>query len=177
MEYVVLGLLMLKSMTLYELNASFSAGLSMIYAASYGSLQHAVKKLLRSNMIVCDESVENARNKKTYHINPHGVDHFYQWMHQGLSQKNIETIMLAKIYFLGLIQDNADKKRIIQDMLTIVSSSIDSLTKVKEANHKIDVPETHRSIAKYQLSTLDYGLGSYAFAKTWLNQLLNDIED
>jgi len=46
MENVILGLLMIQSLTLYELNQSFKQGISMFYSASFGSLQAAVKSLL-----------------------------------------------------------------------------------------------------------------------------------
>ena len=41
MENVILGLLIIQSLTLYELNRAFKQGISMFYSASYGSLQVA----------------------------------------------------------------------------------------------------------------------------------------
>ncbi len=46
MENVVLGLLIIQSLTLYDLNRAFKQGISLFYSASFGSLQIAVKNCL-----------------------------------------------------------------------------------------------------------------------------------
>ena len=70
MEFIILGILLFKDMTIYEINTSFKKGLFLIYSASYGSLQNAVKKLLKKEFITFRETVENGRNKKIYSIAP-----------------------------------------------------------------------------------------------------------
>ncbi len=169
MEHIVLGLLMLKSMTIYELNSNFCKGLTMIYAASYGNLQYAVKKLLEKNMIYFKEAVENSRNKKIYYINPKGVENFYEWMRQDVSSKNIESLMLAKLYFLGLVKETAQKELIIDNLAQAVREYLAELQAVKQTNSLADVPRAFQDIAKYQLFTIDYGIGVCEYANRWLD--------
>jgi len=175
MEHIVLGLLILKSMTIYELNQAFSQGLSMIYAASYGNLQYAVKKLIKNNMIAFVEKVENGRNKKIYNIKDDGVNHFFKWMMDDIDPKHVETLMLAKIYFLGLIESADDKIIIIDKIIDAGNEYSKGLYEVKTATDNLELPDEYLEIAKYQFKTLDYGIGTYKFTIEWLMALRDNI--
>lgn len=175
MEYIVLGLLILKSMTIYELNQAFSAGLSMIYAASYGNLQYAVKKLLKNDMISFDEKVENGRNKKIYDIKQSGIEEFFKWMMDDINPKHIETQMLGKLYFLGLVEKKQDKEIIIDNMLKAADEYSKDLFATKEYTDNIDIPEEYREIGKYQLKTLDYGIMNYEVTVKWLKEIKEQL--
>jgi len=175
MEYIVLGVLMIKSMTIYELNKGFEMGLSLIYAASYGNLQYAVKKLLAKKYITFKERVENGRNKKIYHINEKGEEAFFRWMEDDNDPRNIEVLMLAKVYFLGLVQDDNDKQMIIDKLLKSVNDFSTELNGIQNSINRSDLTPEEWKIAKYSLSTLDYGIGSYEFAVSWLHQVRSQI--
>jgi len=80
MDFIVLGILLYKPLTIYEINSFFENGLFLIYAASYGSLQNAIKKLLKNDWIEFEEVVENGRNKKIYSLKKKGTQAFFTWM-------------------------------------------------------------------------------------------------
>jgi len=176
MENIVLGLLLLKSMTIYELNQAFSMGLSMIYAASYGNLQYAMKKLLSADMIAFDEKVENGRNKKIYHIKQGGIAAFFSWMMSDADPKHIETIMLSKVYFLGLVDSDSDKLIIIDKILAAAGEYAKELAQVKSTIGRLQLGDDEMRIAKYQFATLGYGIGAYDFAISWLKDIKEEIE-
>jgi len=175
MEYIVLGMLLIQSMTIYELNKGFGSGLSMIYAASYGNLQYAVNKLLTKEMISFEERVDNGRNKKIYHINEKGIAAFFAWMMDDIDPKNIETLMLAKVYFMGFVEDDNDKRAIIDKILKAGEEHAAGLNEIKKTVDNLDLPPEAWKIAKYSISTLEYGIGSYEFAITWLKKLRSEI--
>jgi len=175
MEHIVLGLLILKSMTIYELNQAFGQGLSMIYAASYGNLQYAVKKLLANDMITFEEKVENGRNKKIYEIKESGKEAFFKWMMEDINPKHIETLMLAKIYFLGLIGSVDDRKRIIDNILKAGDEYSKDLFEVKAYTDSLELSPEHMDIAKFQFKTLDYGIYNYEYTIKWLKELREQI--
>ena len=172
MEWVVLGLLILKSMTIYELNSAFSKGLSLIYSASYGNLQYAVKKILKEDLISFVETVENGRNKKIYSINQSGKKAFFQWMHAEIDINKLETILLTKIFFLGLIEKTADRISIIEEMLKKTEAVERNLMEMDNAYSKLTFAEEEKDIAFYQLKTLDYGITAHTSVKNWLKELL-----
>ncbi len=176
MEYIILGLLILNDMTIYELNANFSVGLNMIYSASYGSIQYAIKKLLSKNMISFAEAIENGRNKKIYSVNEKGKAHFYNWMMSGKYGNDFETVMLGKVYFLGLIEDLDEKNRILYSLLKEAQKSAFTLDEIKKSIKIPHLPPKNAEIASYQLSTLDYGIGAHTFAKHWLKKLIAELE-
>src|SRR5512139_1502134 len=103
MEHVVLGLLMIQSLTIYGLNRAFKQGISLFYSASYGSLQTAVKNLLGKGWIVFEERVDHGRNKKVYSITEQGRRAFYEWMLEEIPANKLEVTALSKVFFLGLM--------------------------------------------------------------------------
>ena len=167
MENVILGLLIIQSLTLYELNRSFKQGISMFYSASYGSLQVSVKNLLLKGMIVFEEKVEKGRNKKIYSITDHGKDAFYQWMFAEIPVNKLEVTALSKVYFLGLIPDIKQRKSIVLEIFYKIQLVEAELWKMNEAIAQMDIPASYRGILKFQLKTLNYGLTSHAFAREW----------
>jgi DNA-binding PadR family transcriptional regulator len=175
MENLILGLLILKQMTIYELNSSFKEGLSLIYSASYGSLQSAVKKLLKHDMITYEEQVENGRNKKIYHIKETGKDKFYKWMQEEIPEKKLEVMILSKIYFLGLIENKEDQVLILDKMIAKVSNIYNEMQTYEKEINTLAIPKKYEAVAKFQIRTLNYGVNSHLFALNWLKTLRDEI--
>jgi PadR family transcriptional regulator, regulatory protein AphA len=176
MEHVVLGLLVIQSLTLYELNRAFKQGISMFYSASYGSLQIAVKGLLSKGLVVFEERVDRGRNKKVYSITQAGVEAFYQWMFDEIPANKLEVTALSKVYFLGLLQDAEQRKQVVREILTKIDLVHGELSEMSEEISRYDIPAAYQGILKYQLKTLDYGLQSHEFAREWFQALLDDLE-
>ncbi len=177
MEYIVLGLLILKEMTIYELNSAFGQGLSLIYSASYGNLQYAVKKLLKDEFIEFREVVENGRNKKIYSIKESGFRAFHDWMESEIPLNKLETIMLSKVYFLGLVKDPSIRLEIVSEMIEKAGRVDTGLRQLHDEVAAIQLPENLIDIAKYQFKTLDYGIMAHASGIRWLTDLLDDIRN
>ena len=64
MENIILGLLLLQSRTIYQLRKLINEGLHLMYSCSMGSIQVAIKKLLRHGHISFSEICENGKLKK-----------------------------------------------------------------------------------------------------------------
>lgn len=175
MEYVILGLLMIKSMTIYEMNSSFKKGISLFYSASYGSLQRAVKKLLEGKFITYHETVTNGRNRKVYSVLDSGKERFYTWMMEDIQKNKVETIMLAKLFFMGLINDKQDRVSIIKKSIEAIEEYGKDLKQVEKDVEDIKVSNEYDDIAKYQIKTLEYGLDSYRHSVKWYEKLLNEM--
>lgn len=177
MEYAVLGLLMLRNLTLYELNKSFRQGISLIYSASYGSLQFAVKKLLSNGYIEVAEKLENGRNKKIYSITISGRELFLDWMRNGeIPAAKLEAVALTKLYFLGVMDRIEDKRYILNRILETIQRMEEELKQLDKQVSRLEVPESGKGIFHYQLKSLDYGIKAHQFAKAWFEELLNSLE-
>jgi DNA-binding PadR family transcriptional regulator len=175
MENVVLGLLIIQSLTLYELNQAFKQGISMFYSASYGSLQAAVKNLLQKEMVVFEEKVDRGRNKKVYSITENGRAAFYTWMLADTPVSKLEVTALSKIYFLGLIPEVPQKKQIVIEIMRQTQAVQDELVEMNEAIRQMNIPDTYQEILHFQLKTLEYGIKSHAFAREWFQALLDNL--
>lgn len=176
MENVVLGLLIIQSLTLYEMNQGFKQGLSMIYSASFGSMQTALKNLLAGGMVTFEERVDHGRNKKVFSITATGREAFFQWMAAETPLNKLEVVGLAKVYFLGLIPDVEQRKKIVTEILNKLLLMEDHLSGMNDTLKTLRVPEAQQEIFMYQIKTLDYGRGAHAFAREWFKHLLEDLE-
>ncbi|GGG03453.1 transcriptional regulator [Paenibacillus albidus] len=176
MEYVVLGLLILKSQTLYELNKAFQQGIALFYSASYGSLQTALKKLVNQGNIEFEEQVDQGRNKKVYCITDKGRETFIEWMGAELPASRLESTALSKVFFLGLIDGSENKQAIIRKIIEQIQRAVAELQEMDEAYRKLEVQAPYQEIFSYQIKTLDYGIQSHTYARNWFEELLTELE-
>ncbi|MDR6548834.1 helix-turn-helix transcriptional regulator [Paenibacillus qinlingensis] len=175
MEFVILGLLILKNQTVYELNKAFQQGVALFYSASYGSLQTALKKLVQQGDIYFEEHVDRGRNKKIYVISDKGKEAFYVWMGSEISTSRLESTALAKVFFLGLVESVADRRAILIQIITQIEKVETELQHMDEGLQNIQVPAPYAEILTYQIKTLDYGIRSHSFAKEWFKTLLAEL--
>ncbi|RJX39079.1 PadR family transcriptional regulator [Paenibacillus pinisoli] len=177
MEHVILGLLMIQSQTLYELYQSFKRGISLFYSASYGSLQTALKKLLGKEWVCCEELIENGRLKKIYRVLPQGREQFRLWMLSETPDHKLEVAALSKLFFLGHMDDASEKQRIVGEIADKLERALEGLERTRRELERIDVPEPYRDIFRYQLLTLNYGLGAHRYARDWFGRLGEELRE
>lgn len=176
MEHVILGLLLIQSLTIYGLNQAFKQGISMFYSASYGSLQTSVKNLLAKGMIVYQQQVDNGRTKKVYSITDQGRAEFFQWMSAEVPENKLEVTALSKVFFLGLVEDVETRRQIVRGILQKIELVQSQLSGMDQQLSQYEVPDAYSAIFKYQMKTLDYGIQSHAFGRQWFQALLDELE-
>jgi DNA-binding PadR family transcriptional regulator len=177
MEIVVLGLLMIQDLTIYQLNQAFKSGISLIYSASYGSLLSAIRKLILSGEITFIETVENGRNKKIYHITDKGRAHFIKWMHDDIDENKLETMVLCKVFFLGLIGSVIEKRKILENILFSIQKMEEQLRQLSQTLGQLHLDDETMKIFGYQFRTLDYGIRSHEVARKWAQELLDELRE
>ena len=104
MENIILGLLLLQSRTIYQLRKRINNGLNLMYSCSTGSIQAAIKKLLRSGYISVKEINENGKLKKLYSITADGKKQFDLWVNSPIDSNLSKNPELTKIYFMGFAE-------------------------------------------------------------------------
>lgn len=175
MEYVILGLLILRSQTIYEINKNFEKNISLFYSASYGSLRTTINNLLKKELIFFEEKTENGRNKKIYIILNEGKEEFFKWMYEDISTSNLETKALTKLFFLGLVEDTEKKKDILKNIINTIELSKNNLETMKNSFDDFAVPNEYKDVFFYQMNSLDYGIQSHLFSKAWFEKVLEDL--
>lgn len=182
MEHIILGLLLLKPMTAYEISRFTNKNFSLICSGSAGSVQIALKKLLKNNSVTVSEFVQGGINKRVYKITALGKSAFEQWVTSPMQAGKAKNIELSKLFFLGF----ADK----ESRLSAVDDYIGQLKKVKKALiaiRELSLPKNASQLAllplpnaqdilTFQTATLDFGIDSADFEINWYKKLRLKME-
>lgn len=174
MEYIILGLLSLADRTIYQLRERIDKGLNLMYSSSMGSIQAAVKKLLRGGYIRYEESVEKGKYKKTYTITESGRQYFAEWVNRPMEMQNVKNPELAKIYFMGF-SDKEKRAALIKTYLENLKEQYQILCTICKEADSVEVPEEKRGILFYQLAAARYGRDFMKFNIDWYEKLLDEI--
>ena len=201
MDKIILGLLMLRRFTVYEIRSIIGKNFQPMCSDSMGSIQAAIKKLLAAGMVTFTESVENSVNKKRYSITKTGREAFSQWIITPADLSNGKNMELGKLLFMGLAP--ADKRLTLVDemigkletelsFLLGVQASVEVTTSsefvaywsndpetyegVQSATQSIDMTTNISDIAYFQLAALQYGIDHFKFNIDWLKSLRERME-
>ena len=131
MEYIILGLLLFKPMTVYEIRMYIQKNLTTICSDSLGSIQIAVKKLLNKGYITTKEYLERGLVKKKHSITSLGVEHYKEWVGSPINIAKMTNMEESKFYFLG----TASKEKRISFLKSYISSlkeQFNKLVRIKE---------------------------------------------
>jgi DNA-binding PadR family transcriptional regulator len=201
MELIMLGLLMLKEHTIYEIKKILERNFSSMCSNSAGSIQSTVKKMFKDGMIVYNEYVENSVNKKMYAITDKGKEYFINSISEPMlyKEKNME---LGKLFFMGFAPKDkrielinsyiseleAEKERLekirstSQDTEAVIEKHIvylkesGKLDAFKEILRSDSVAEGLQDIALFQFATLELALDKADFEIRWFEKLKQRLE-
>lgn len=171
MSNVILGMLLFAPQTIYDLNKQFERGVSLFYSASLGSLRSALTGLLARGHVEFDELVERGRAKKVYRITAEGRAAFFAWMSSPITGGNLETAALSKLFFLGVIEDPAERRAILSDIADRGAAELAVLEATHAEVSAVRVPPEYEAVLKFRLDTLAYGLGTTRFAAEFFARL------
>lgn len=173
MANVILGLLLLRSMSLYDLIRAFEAGVSLIYSASSGSIKRALDSLLAAGHVEVESIDKGARGRKVYRVTTAGRDAFHTWMVGDISESNTETAALSRLHFLGLIEP-AERAGVLTRIEARIAADLAQFEALTAEVEQFVVPPELADVARYQKATLAYGLASHRFALDWFRTLRAD---
>jgi DNA-binding PadR family transcriptional regulator len=175
MAFLVLGLLMIRSLTIYDIKTTLEKKISPFYAASYGSIQAAVRKLLKNGHVTFTEKVENGRNKKEYAITPAGEEAFFAWMREDFAVNKFNDETLVKVFFFGFISRD-ERVRLLSDYIQRMTGEYEEMSVFQRSALAMDIPAEHKDIYNYQMASLDYGVQAAAYDIQWYQSLLAKIQ-
>lgn len=195
MDIIILGFLMMQQATIYELRQFIENYLSSMSSNSTGSIQAGIKKLLKKEMIVFKEQVENGVNKKIYAITALGKKYFEDSIATPMlyKEKNME---LSKLFFMGFT-DKKNQKPLIDSYIKELEKELKSLEKVDESlNPRYEFDESRlvdlkekggefefttkaqvNTVACFQYATLDLGMDKLKFEIEWFKTFRDKLEE
>ncbi|WP_455036891.1 PadR family transcriptional regulator [Leptotrichia massiliensis] len=201
MDKIILGILMLRRMTTYELRNTIRDNFKSMCSDSLGSIQVALKKLLSLKMVTFEELVEKGINKKRYAITDIGEKVLMEWIKIPIDISKTKNIDMGKLLFMGYIPKN-EQKNLINKIILSLEEEYSELKNLKESinfenerlaienylltdteyqeriknlNKKNNVSKNIKEISKFTLATLDYGIDVVDFNIKWFKKLKTKI--
>lgn len=100
-QFLILGILLDGPLSLYNVHKRFTGGISLFHAASFGSIQRALRQLDAQGWVTATNAADSPRRKKLYAITDPGREAWRDWMRAPITASDTEPTMLAKVYLLG----------------------------------------------------------------------------
>lgn len=176
MDNIILGLLLLQSRTIYQLRERIEKGLHLMYSSSMGSIQAAIKKLLKYGYIRYDETVENGKYKKIYSITDDGRQYFAEWINAPMDEQCAKNPELAKVYFMGFA-DKACRTETIRKHLSCLREQYHALALICQEAENIEFSAEHKDVFIYQAAAARYGRDFIQFNIEWYENLLKQAAE
>jgi len=176
MEFVILGLLMLGNLSQYDILKILEKKVSPFYKASLGSIQSALKKLMKLNQITLHQDEETKRKKNVYVINKEGKENFKIWMMKPINESKIDAEISTKLFFLGLLKAK-DQKTIIDMTVSFLERLIDQYEESKKEYSTIHYEKKYQGIVDYQFKTLDLGIYHHKMTLKWFQNLQKELKE
>jgi DNA-binding PadR family transcriptional regulator len=171
MEYIILGLLMIRSLSQYDILKALEKEVSPFYSASLGSIQNALKRLAEKSLIDMKAVESSKRGKKVFCITDEGVHYFMNWMLTESSRDKLENELPNKLFFMGHLSKR-DRKLLIQTNIKTLKTIIDAYSLMQVAATRME----NDKIMHYQLKTLKLGLSYFESTLIFLEDLLIEEE-
>lgn len=173
-DMIILGLLQFEPMSSYDIKKCIERTTSNFYNASMGSIHPALKKLASKQAVEIEEKTENGRLKKIYTINAKGAEIFEQWLAEGIGSHNGKNPTLAKLFFLGFADKQAQIDHLEKHIIGL-DAEYAHLKALQDQLADIKPPKGLEDHLTYQLATLDYGVEGNKFTRKWYRDLLKNI--
>lgn len=158
-EFILLGFLMEKNMTGYDMKQHMSFSTSYFMDASFGSIYPALKRLTEKGYIEVMEVSEGGKLKKIYSICESGKNEFLKWLDKPIdSSKSSVSSALVKIFFYRYLSAERIPELLGQYIQDIKKYKFDLLNLKDKIDNKLD---------KYERSTMCFGLDYYDFIIQW----------
>ncbi|TQW48753.1 helix-turn-helix transcriptional regulator [Clostridioides difficile] len=113
LEYIILGFLMEKELSGYDLKQIMSESTSYFFDASFGSIYPALKRLETKGYIHYHEVIDGNKLKKLYSITNTGKEVFLEWLKKPINFSKTNRELLAKFVetnrinkFVSIDEDN-----------------------------------------------------------------------
>lgn len=186
MENIILSMLIFRAMTIYEIRAYIQRNLTTVCSDSLGSIQTAIKNLIKKGYVEVRELVENGMLKKEYSITVTGVNSYKEWVGTPINISKMTNMEEGKLFFLGVAPKEKriaflkeyikDLKEEHQNMLalqgfalevkdTVVKENVKRISADTKTSENLLSVSKEKSIKKvlnntydYQIHLLEYGI-------------------
>lgn len=105
---VILGLLMKRSLTGYDMKQLLESVFSYFYNASFGTIYPMLGKMEKDGLITKESVVQEGKpNKNVYTITAAGRERFLAYLNSELQPEELKSDFMVRLYFGGLADREA----------------------------------------------------------------------
>lgn len=156
MNKMLLGILMQKRMTIYEIRKVIKFNFKSMCSDSLGGIHAALRKLLDNKMITYKEYIENGISKKVYSITDIGREEFNSWLNTTIDMNKSKNIDLSKLLFMGMVP--TDKRaNLIGELIEDLKIELEYLKAVQK--NILSNTDGLKSYTDYLKNDEEYSLG------------------
>jgi DNA-binding PadR family transcriptional regulator len=160
-DFAVLGFLLLRPMTGYEVKAMMDATIGHFNRASYGGIYPSLKKLARAGCVSMAQTTSGGKIRKTYRPLPAGKKVFLAWLKEPPDIIRGPGPLLTKIFFLGL-GERADVRSFSREVRRAARERVEWLKRTAE--------EYRGRADTFQAATAQFGIDYYGFIEKWFER-------
>jgi DNA-binding PadR family transcriptional regulator len=160
-DCAVLGFLLLRPMTGYELKAMMDATIGHFNRPSYGGIYPSLKKLARAGCVSMHQTAAGGKIRKTYRPLPQGRKVFLAWLREPPEITRGPGPLLTKIFFLG-IGKRTDAQALSREVRRAARKRVEWLRRTRE--------EYRGRADSYQRATQQFGIDYYGFLDKWFKR-------
>ena len=197
MDKLILGLLMIKHFTVYEIRQVMRQNFSSMCSDSLGSIQAALKKLSQQGAVTYSEYVEKGKMKKEYAITASGRILFLEWLKTPIDMSKNKNMDLGKFLFMGYLpkKDQLQMLDLTIEGLEVEVQEFEAVkdairyteeqekvkayleqnshlaTELIETSQAADLAESISQIGYFEMKTLEFGLDSARFQLDWFTKV------
>ena len=168
-QSVLLGFLMRKSMTGYDLKKAFSMSFSFFSGLSYGSIYPALRKMEQQGLISKQTEIQDgAPNRKIYTITEAGRKSFLESLEAPFTSEQPKNSFLMRLFFFAHLSPDARKQ--------IASRQLDS---IEQVHRQLEAarPEVEARADRFQLMCFQFGLRFFRDMACNLSQIVDALEE
>lgn len=168
-QSIILGFLMRKSMTGYDLKKAFSISFSFFSGLSYGSIYPALKKMETRGLITKHVEIQDGLpNRKVYTITETGRKAFLDSLRSPLAPEQPKSAFLMRLFFFAYLSPD-ERKKIVAQHLESVQGMRGQLVAVQ--------PEVAARADRFQYLCFEFGLNCLNDMARNLSRLADALQE
>lgn len=175
LQHMILGLLDMRPMSGYDLNKAFHNTVQHFWYADQSQIYRALHKLHEQEWVEMERIVQADHPvKKIYRPTETGLAELRRWVLTPIAESQTRQAWLGQIFF-GARYSNAELAAVLQQYR---GEMLENLHILEALLQMLQAYQENRSIRReehLQMLTLDYGLQTYRFEISWLDQALASI--
>ena len=166
---ILLGFLMYKSMSGYELKKFFSISFSFFSGLSYGSIYPALKKMEEEGLITMRLEIQDGvPNRKEYTITGKGREAFLQSLRVPIPFEKPRSAFLTRLFFFAHLSP--------AERIENTSKYLESVSKVRR-NLEQAHPEIEAHADPFQFLCFKFGVRFYHDLARNISEIIQALED